>query len=379
MNERVLIVGAGPVAFLFASLWRRLGVAVGLSSRRHASRRFALEAANPKFAPLAGEFELQHVNQLDGSWHQVLLAVPADQYAAASKALLQAHPGLRDASWILPSAPFGAHRQLPAVRETVSISSFFGASKRIDGQRFSVRGLKKRVYAGSSLGERALEPVRAVLQTAGVDMVAVRSPLEAEARNITTYVHPALFINSFALAQVLRFETSQASMYKLFPEGPITRDTMETMAALWREISCVLQGLDVQPINLLRFLNDDNYPVRPESVPPEVLEQFPTLSHVDQSFWLYVRYASLLVDPFSEPDPVSGRLHDFSAVPFPCVRRVSPTEVQLPRIPLEDYRTLLSYREEALRQNLPVPTIERLCSTFESAVAAFAAEHGVQC
>lgn len=364
---------------MFASLWRRLGTTVGLCSRRHADRRFQLEAANAKFAMLAGEFEVQHVNQLDGSWDQVLLAVPADHYGSAARALLAAHPSTQAATWILPSAPFGAHRQLPPVKETVSISSFFGASKRIEGQRFSIRGLKKRVYAGSSLAANRLAAIREVLQGAHVELVSVRSPLEAEARNITTYVHPALFINRFALDQVLRFEPSPASMYKLFPEGPITRETMETMAALWREISTVLQALDVEPINLLRFLNDDNYPVRPESVPPEVLEQFSSLSPLDQSFWLYVRYASLLVDPFSDPDPVTGRLHDFSAVPFPCVRRVSNTQVQLPRIPLEDYRTLLAYRDEATRQGLPVPTIQRLCAVFEQAVKAFQAQHGVQC
>lgn len=370
----VLIVGAGPVAYLFASLFLRAGARTHLVSRRPSpALEFRLLAEHEQFADLAGTFRLHGSDPQAAEWDLVLLGVPADQYAEAAARVASAR------CWVLPSAPFGAHLSLSGrAGEVVSISSFFGASKGVAGQPgcFSVRGRKRRVYAGSTLGPSpGLATLENVLALARVELVRSNSPLQAEARNITTYVHPALFINAVALDSILRWQPSTTTwMYKLYPQGPITRPVMETMVALWREISAILSSLGVPPLNLLQFLNDDNYPVLPESIPPEVCRDFPKLDPVDQAFWLYVRYASLLIDPFSGDN---GSYHDFSAVAFPHVRRTGAGQAELPRIPFEDYRTLLLYQQVARRRRLPCPQLDTLCSSFEKAVARFEGEHQV--
>ncbi|MDI7027993.1 opine metallophore biosynthesis dehydrogenase, partial [Pseudomonas aeruginosa] len=58
-----------------------------------------------------------------------------------------------------------------------------------------------------------------------------------------------------------------------------------------------------------------------------------------QEYLLFVRYAALLVDPFSPADE-QGRHFDFSAVPFRRVSRDEDGLWRLPRVPLEDYRKL---------------------------------------
>lgn len=373
------LVGAGPVAFLFAALAQRCGLDTRLWARPAPDRSwngslpYQLTAGNPKFSDLAGNFQVNlattELASLPEHSDEILLATPVDGYAAAARALLAARPGYAAARWILPSASLGSHARLPEVAEVVSLSSFWAAAKG-KAPEFVVRGRKQRVYAGSKGSPGSLPRL---LAAAGVELVELDSPLAAESRNITTYVHPSLFISPLALSSVLRLEPASTSMYKLFPEGPITRDTCEAMAELAREVNGVLARLGVPELNLLRFLNDDNYPVRPESVPRHAIENFPDLSPTDQAFWLYVRYASLLIDPMSEPDPVTGRYHEFSAVPFPCTRAVGDDRAELPRIPLEDYRTLLVYASLAEQLSAPRERLNQLCSDFEGAVAAFEA------
>ena len=81
---------------------------------------------------------------------------------------------------------------------------------------------------------------------------------------------------------------------------------------------------------------EDSYPVRPESISPADMAAFEELSTTHQEYLVYVRYASLLIDPFSEPDR-DGRYFDFSAIPIRPMFRNAAGEWDLPRMPKEDY------------------------------------------
>lgn len=350
-DSKVLIVGSGPVAHFYAARLCALGQPadkwVGPSGP--VATHFQLEALQPKVQSWCGQFHWgRQVQRIEQPYSFVILATPAHLYGEAAQRL----GPLPQACWFLPSATPGSHRRLGA-RSLIACSSFVAACKGTS-PHFGLRAVKQRVYVHRH------PKLESVLDWhPGIQLEVLDHPLAAEARNITSYVHPALFLNEVALDWILRPEWSKKYLYKLFPEGPLSRQTLSTMLDLHQEIGQLLGS----PFNLLKFLNDDNYPVLPQTLSRREIEDFPQFSRLEQEFLLYVRYTSLLIDPFSEPDPLSGRYHDFSAVPMPFCQ-----DGQIPRIPLEDYRTLLFLQALASRQALPIPTIEGLCQGFVESV-----------
>ncbi len=390
----VLIVGAGPVAVSYATLLSRPGHcrrvemlarpgerAQALADELRASGgqvHCDVSAPHLEKAEGTGQLHAVHFSPKDlTAFDTVILAVPAGSYVQAAREL-PLRPGTLV---VLPSAALGSAAELAAELPEVTLASFsnyFAAAKPSSGPtRLLVRGLKKKVYLGLTRPDSRAEALIELLGTAGVAVEDLGRAAAAESRNITTYVHPSLFIDDVALASVLRFEPSLKKMYKLYPEGPLTKASMERMVRLWREISALQRAMEIPPVNLLKFLNDDNYPVHEHSLPREDIEAFPSLDFTHQVLLLYVRYTSLLVDPFSEPDPQTGRYQDFSAVAFPHVRRVGGQRVELPRIPREDYETLKVLASLGRRQGVSVPQIDALCAHFEGAVAAFEDQEGV--
>ncbi|MGA3603293.1 opine metallophore biosynthesis dehydrogenase, partial [Lysinibacillus agricola] len=92
-------------------------------------------------------------------------------------------------------------------------------------------------------------------------------------------------------------------------------------------------------LNLLKFMVGDNYPLQPASIARQDLESFEQLESIHQEYLLYIRYASLLIDPFSTPDQ-EGRYHDFSAVPIRKIFLNHEGTWDIPRRPKEDYYLL---------------------------------------
>lgn len=391
----VLLVGAGPVAMSYATLLSRPGhcrrvemlarpgdKAQALADELRASGgkvRCDVSAAHLEKAEGVGQLHAVHFSPRDlPAFDTVVLAVPSGAYGQAAREL-PLRPGTLV---VLPSAALGSAAELgeelgPDV-VVASFSNYFAAAKPSAGPtQLLVRGLKKKVYLGLSQPDGRSGALVALLGSAGVAVEDLGRAAAAESRNITTYVHPALFIEPVALDSVLRFEPSLKKMYKLYPEGPLTKASMERMVRLWGEISALQRVLGVPPVNLLKFLNDDNYPVHEHSLSREEIESFPALDFTQQVLLLYVRYTSLLVDPFSEPDPETGRYQDFSAVAFPHVRRLGGQRVELPRIPKEDYETLCVLASLGRRLGVEVPQIDSLCLVFEQAVASFEAREDV--
>ncbi|ASS65369.1 MULTISPECIES: opine metallophore biosynthesis dehydrogenase [unclassified Paenibacillus] len=396
-----LILGTGPAAVQLAVMLRkqrssrRIGIA-GRSSPR--SRRFfdalrqgggtvVADIQNAAHRELSGCCVLddwcEGYGRIQGEWPVLLLAVTADAYAPV---LEQLPPSVLQAARciVLVSPTFGSGsliRQLlqglqPDDRpEVISFSTYLGDTRWPDGRpgsRAVTTGVKRKVFIGSTRGRtsEAMKELQEACARSGIAMEALESPIAAETRNISLYVHPPLFMNEFALDAVfsLGSERVQTYVYKLYPEGPITPALIRDMRSCWLEISAIVQAVGLRPINLLRFMTEECYPVRPQSLSSEELARFPELDAVHQQYLLYIRYASLLIDPFSEPDG-QGRYFDFSAVPIRSLAINDEGRWEVPRMPKEDYYRTAILQGIARRLGVPTPTIDRLLGFYEGRLA----------
>lgn len=146
------------------------------------------------------------------------------------------------------------------------------------------------------------------------------------------------------------------------------------MREQWQEITQITDRLHIQGINLLQFMTDDNYPVRLESLSRHDIEEFDQLQAIHQEFLLYIRYASLLIDPFSEPD-AAGAYFDFSAVPFRRIFTNREGELDVPRMPKEDYYRIKIIQGIARHVQVSCPAIDHFIATYEAKLQETARAH----
>lgn len=202
----------------------------------------------------------------------------------------------------------------------------------------------------------------------------MESPIEAETRNISLYVHPPLFMNEVSLSAIFGDQDTKKYVYKIYPEGPITPLLIREMLAHWKEIMNIISKLHIKGINLLKFMTDDNYPVRLESLSRHDIENFPIFETIHQEYLLYIRYTSLLIDPFSEPDK-DGKYFDFSAVPIRKMFINREGDLDIPRMPKEDYYRLKIIQGIAKYTDSSCPTIDKFILTYESKLEEVAQSH----
>ncbi|MBD1557062.1 opine metallophore biosynthesis dehydrogenase [Vibrio sp. S9_S30] len=388
---RALIIGAGPAAFQTANLIASYCKAMGLASRQSArwDERYALlelsgvatcEAAKPSLEPLSGQVKFDHVfpslPAVTEHWDTLILATPSHAYKEALLALPERT--LKCVTQVvLISSMFGGHQLVKGFFHSNGLSpnitvfsnyyaaTKFSACSQTDGVKVITKAAKKRVYVHETQkGGEATATFSRVLGNVGVDVVELDNAFSVEGRNITTYVHPAFFITPFSLNHILSKNGDKKFMYKLFPEGPVTQTAIKTLVDLWRDISTLISHYSGTPINLLQFLNDDNYPVHEETISREQINGFNELSPIEQEYLIYIRYTAILIDPFSTPDQ-QGRYFDFSAVPY-AKGEVRNGELVLPRVPLEDLQTLYWIQALATYSELRLPTVERILGVFES-------------
>ena len=397
-----LIVGGGPGALAFALLLNQFGHSVDLWVRPTERGREICQLLdqskgsvsgygpvflkdNCQFPSSARIRQWFSASQPDLSSYQfIVLAVPSNEYVDASNQMRESGL-LKDNTWILlPSTSLGSAvlvAQAAQTQRVVSCSNFFAAAKCPEHRlRVEVKAIKRKLYLGMlSNCSNTAETLVNLFASIGLKVEILGSALEAEARNITTYVHPSLFVNPLGLKAILGAADSKKYMYRFFPEGPITKECFATMLDLHHEVRLILSALNGKPWNLLKFLNDDNYPVPEEALSREEIEGFESFDRHHQMLLLYVRYATLLVDPYSTPDPQTGRYVEFSAVPFPVVTlELENARAILPRIPLEDICTLETARRLANLLVIETPTINRLVEHFSEAVREYEAKHSLQ-
>ncbi|MFF2155218.1 opine metallophore biosynthesis dehydrogenase [Paenibacillus chitinolyticus] len=402
-----LIVGAGPAGVHIAvDVGRGWCARLGLANRKGAHSTRILNELSVQGYTLSSVIEIQSKRHLTGEvrlddyydgfdgiddrWQTVILCTPSDSYSDVIGALRLEN--LSQVKRIVLLSPgIGSNllvqslvRSVGSDIEIISLSTYYGASRFAfeAGQstvlRSIVRGLKRKVTAGSSKPDsRTISDIKRFIESLGIQFESVSHPAAAESRSITTYVHPAFFINEFSMSEIFSRTPSRKYMYKLYPEGPITPQAIKSMLLLWKEIGELVTRLHAEPINLLKFLNDDNYPVHETTLSREDIEGFTQADPVKQEYLLYIRYASILIDPFAEPDE-QGRYPDFSAFPYKQISKDSEGKWIIPRVPYEDYKKIKLVERLGKKLNLSMPQTSAFIAQFESKLSSFVEEEGME-
>jgi staphylopine/pseudopaline/yersinopine synthase len=389
--RRVLILGTGPASIQIAILLKKhMRCEVGIAGRtsvrsepffaalRQSRLSVRADIQNDKHRLLEGECAIDRIYEgygtITGEWDTVIAAVTTDAYLEVLRQMPEAC--VRQVRCLVLLSPtFGSNslvrsymkeRQVEA--EIVSFSTYLGDTRWMRGQpseHVITTAMKRKLSIGSThTHSQAIEALSELYERIGIDTEVMQTPLEAESRNISLYVHPPLFMNAYALSAVFGESAHKTYVYKMFPEGPITQHVMRDMLAHWKEMTRLAGKLQISGVNLLRFMVDDNYPVRPESLSRTDIEQFMELAPIHQEYLLYVRYASLLIDPYSEPDE-DGRYFDFSAVPIRQVFVNAGGEHEIPRMPKEDYYRIKIIQGIARFLGSSCPTIDKFIAVYE--------------
>ncbi|AYU90203.1 MULTISPECIES: opine metallophore biosynthesis dehydrogenase [Serratia] len=402
-----LILGAGPAAIQLAADIKAAGNArIGLYNRpSEKGRRLKQHLAHTPSLWLTGAGKAQRTQDdaqvtidrycddlalVGGDWRRLILAVPADQYHDVLQQVpWAALPQLRSLILLSPSIGSGLMVQSLLQEagqshvEVISLSSYYADTKYQNAEqpyRAYTKAFKQRIYlagAGARSDCAELDWLCSLLARHGIDAQRCDSLLAAERFSITNYVHPPLALAETTLQAIFQPQAPIQYLYKTHPEGPICPEAIADMLALSQDYQQLLNRLGIEAINLLRFLNDDNYPVPPRMVSRRWIDQFPQLAPTEQCYALFTRYTALLVDPYSEPD-AQGRYYDFSAVRVARVFQDAQGRWRLPRVPQEDVRKLRVLVLLAQRLDVEMPAAQRLLARFQQALQHFVTRIGAE-
>ncbi len=402
-----LILGAGPAAIQLAADIKAVANArIGLYNRpSEKGRRLKQHLADTPSLWLTGAGKAQRTQDdaqvtidrycddlalVGGDWRRLILAVPADQYHGVLRQVpWAALPQLRSLILLSPSIGSGLMAQSLLQEagqshvEVISLSSYYADTKYQNAEqpyRAYTKAFKQRIYlagAGARSDCAELDWLCSLLARHGIDAQRCDSLLAAERFSITNYVHPPLALAETTLQAIFQPQAPIQYLYKTHPEGPICPEAIADMLALSQDYQQLLNRFGIEAINLLRFLNDDNYPVPPRMVSRRWIDQFPQLAPTEQCYALFTRYTALLVDPYSEPD-AQGRYYDFSAVRVARVFQDAQGRWRLPRVPQEDVRKLRVLVLLAQRLDVEMPAAQRLLARFQQALQRFVTRIGAE-
>ncbi|PPA70392.1 opine metallophore biosynthesis dehydrogenase [Jeotgalibacillus proteolyticus] len=399
--KRTLLLGTGPASVQLAvTLKTFLGCEIGIAGRKSVrsaaffealmgnDRHIYAEIQNEKHRQMQGDCTVDQVFQgistIKGEWDTIILSVTTDAYIEVLKQVPQ-DVLKRVESIILLSPTFGSNSLVKSflssvnpLVEIISFSTYLGDTRWKQGHpsnQVVTTGLKKKLYIGSTNpSSQCLNNLKMLFKQLNILLEIMSTPIEAESRNISLYVHPPLFMNEFSLSAIFGETEAKKYVYKLYPEGPITPSLIRDMLAMWREMMSILHKLTINGLNLLKFMIDDNYPVSKESLSRADIEQFTELEPIHQEYLLYIRYSALLIDPFSTPDE-NGRYYDFSGVPFQKLFVNRDALLDIPRMPKEDYYRLKIIQGIARGQDLSCPTIDNFIRIYERKIISTAKFH----
>ncbi|NIA33439.1 opine metallophore biosynthesis dehydrogenase [Serratia marcescens] len=402
-----LILGAGPAAIqLAADIKAAANARIGLYNRpSEKGRRLKQHLAHTPSLWLTGAGKAQRTQDdaqvtidryyddlslVGGAWRRLIIAVPADQYHDVLRQVpWAALPQLRSLILLSPSIGSGLMAQSllqdagQSHVEVISLSSYYADTKYQNADqpyRAYTKAFKQRIYlagAGARSDCAELDWLCSLLARHGIDAQRCDSLLAAERFSITNYVHPPLALADTTLQAIFQPQGPIQYLYKTHPEGPICPEAIADMLALSQDYQQLLNRLGIEAINLLRFLNDDNYPVPPRMVSRRWIDQFPQLAPTEQCYALFTRYTALLVDPYSEPD-AQGRYYDFSAVRVARVFQDAQGRWRLPRVPQEDVCKLRVLVLLAQRLDVEMPAAQRLLARFQQALQRFVTRIGAE-
>ncbi|MCI0766990.1 opine metallophore biosynthesis dehydrogenase [Bacillus sp. TL12] len=392
--KRVLVLGTGPTSIQLAvNLKKKLKSDVGIAGRESArSENFfsALKQSNhlirvsiqnEKHRNMEGECFVDQVfkgyETIKGNWDTIIFSVTTDAYIEVIKQINKEL--LKQVRCIVLISPtFGSNslisnymNRINSEAEIISFSTYYGDTRWMEdspSNHVLTTAIKKKIYIGSTdYPSKNVDMLCKAYEQLGIILEIMKSPIEAETRNISLYVHPPLFMNDFSLSAIFEDLDTQKFVYKIYPEGPITQYLIRDMLAQWKEIMNIVEKMKIKRLNLLKFMTDDNYPVRLESLSRQDIENFNHLEDIYQEYLLYIRYSSLLIDPFSEPDK-NGKYFDFSAVPIRKMFVNREGYWDIPRMPKEDYYRIKIIQGIAKYLSLNCPTIDKFIKTYESKI-----------
>lgn len=399
--KRVLVLGTGPVSIqLAAALKNQFNCCVGIAGResvrsepfftalKQSNHLIRVDIQNEKHRKMAGECFIDHVfhgyGTIAGEWDSLILSVTTDAYIEVLKQIDDRL--LRQVKCIVLISPtFGSNslisscmNDLHSEAEIISFSTYLGDTRWMHdspSNHVLTTAVKKKVYIGSTRHpSQNVAKLCMLYEHLGITLEIMESPIEAETRNISLYVHPPLFMNDFSLSVIFGEIDTKKYVYKMFPEGPITQYLIRDMLAQWKEITNIIEKMNMKGINLLKFMTDDNYPVRLESLSRHDIDNFNHFETIHQQYLLYIRYTSLLIDPFSEPDQ-DGKYFDFSAVPIRKMFLNKEGYWDIPRMPKEDYYRIKIIQGIAKYIGSNCPTINKFIATYESKIEKAAQAH----
>ena len=181
----------------------------------------------------------------------------------------------------------------------ISFSNYFGATNLAEGTytKIIINALKGKIYlASTNVNDTEILKWVKYLKNMEIEGVICKNPLIAESKNITIFVHSPFLFNDVSLNQIFLKDPQKRYIYKLYPEGPITKYSIQDMVNLYHEIMELYKKMKIETFNLLEFLND-SYPVLEESLHIDEIKSFMDKPKNEQIFLLYVRYCCILIDP----------------------------------------------------------------------------------
>lgn len=389
--KNVLLLGTGPTAIQLAMNFKNyFHSKVAIAGRESLRSKLFFESVeqhqhalkvnvqNNQHHFVAGECTIDALfkgyHTVCGNWEIVVLSVTTDSYLSV---LAQIKPSvLKEVRcFILISPTFGSShivtnylKNRSPHAEVISFSTYYGDTRWLGGipsNEVLTTGVKKTVYIGSTNSQSyRVDGLSKLFRQLGIQLKTLASPLEAETRNISLYVHPPLFMNDFSLQAIFDKNNITKYVYKLYPEGPITYTMIRHLLNFWKELMEILKHFKIQPLNLLQFMVDDNYPILPKSIARQEIVNFTKLEPIHQEYLLYIRYASLLIDPFSKPNQ-EGKYFDFSAVPIRSIFKNHEGQWDIPRMPKEDYYRVKIIQGIANALKLKCPTLDQFVQTYE--------------
>lgn len=400
--NKIMILGSGPVSIQVAVLLKKYksNVEIGISGRgskasiktcediKAAKMNVDIKVQNQSHKKMSGEVKINYVfsdyESIVGKWKTLILATPCDAYSQ----VLERVPEfvLRNVKTVVLVSPcigstaivLGFFKTLCLDIEVVTCSTYLAATKREKGSSMAsavTKNKKRKIYIASTRrNSDTLKIIKRILIDTEIKTVILGNGFAVEARNVSTYVHPPLLFNDFALEHIFNIEAPVAYTYKFFPEGPITQYVMRDMLQQLSEIRNILAFLKIRKFNFLSFLNNDIYPVKEESLSQDDIKKFEGFGNIKKEYLLYIRYASILVDPYSVPDE-NGRYFDFSAVPLQKVYKVGEKRWEIPRMPGEDFYRLYLLKGLADIFNIPVETIEKYMKRYLNRLNNFKNSH----
>lgn len=261
----------------------------------------------------------------------------------------------------------------------ITLSTYYADTKRDKSFGISTKvitkNIKKKIYLYSENKiSNKKEDLIKMLNQLGIKVLELDNMFDVESKSISTYVHPSILINKYALENIFNPKSPQKYIYKFFPEGPITQYVIRNMLNQLSEMRLLYKKLGVKTFNFLKFINDDNYPVQEACLSREDIEGFEEFSRIKQEYLVYIRYASILVDATSIPDE-KGRYFDFSAVSMEKVYKNDENLWEIPRSPKEDYYRIGLLKSLASQYRIDTPTIDSLIEIYEKEVMAFRNSH----